>query len=206
MARRPSPDTNPESSRSTLPRRRKGITVARGSFVSHAILHLVAFGYAPGVNAKDDTHNDTLIPLKVTNNCADTIWPGVLTQGGVGPGTSGFELLPHKTRNLLVGPAWEGRVWGRTNCTFNENGTGPGSEGGWNGGGAACLTGDCFGRLDCKVAVSPSGTYYLERLGVEADLLLTQPTPFRAQHQRPSPSSTSWAEPPARRPSTTCLS
>ncbi|KAL7806313.1 Osmotin, thaumatin-like protein [Trichoderma gracile] len=39
------------------------------------------------------------IPLVVTNKCDSTIWPGVATQSGTGPGI--------------------GRVWGRTNCTVN---------------------------------------------------------------------------------------
>ncbi|OIW30866.1 Osmotin, thaumatin-like protein [Coniochaeta ligniaria NRRL 30616] len=94
--------------------------------------------------------NETYVPLRVTNNCPDTVWPGIGTQHGLGPGLGGFELVPGETMAFLVGPTWQGRVWGRTNCTFNADGTGPSNLNGWNGGGQACLTGDCFGVLDCE--------------------------------------------------------
>ena len=93
------------------------------------------------------------VPLVVTNQCTETIYPGVATQAGTSPGTNGFGLAPGATRNLTVGHDWQGRVWGRTNCSFNSAGTGPSNTGGNNGGGAACSTGDCFGVVDCKVAV-----------------------------------------------------
>jgi len=98
--------------------------------------------------------NPTPIPLVVTNNCAEMIWPGIGTQNGIGPGTGGFELGPGQSRNMWVSPDWQGRVWGRTNCSFNEDGTGPSNLNGVNGNGAACLTGDCFARLDCEFTVS----------------------------------------------------
>ena len=99
------------------------------------------------------------VPLVVTNQCKETIYPGLATQAGTSPGTNGFGLEPGKTRNLTVGHDWQGRVWGRTNCSFNPAGTGPSNTGGNNGGGAACSTGDCFGVVDCKVAVRIIRTY-----------------------------------------------
>ncbi|KAL2395263.1 hypothetical protein ABEF93_002884 [Exophiala dermatitidis] len=42
---------------------------------------------------------DVVLPLRVTNNCPETIWPAILTQSGVGPAVSGFMLGPG------VGPA-----------------------------------------------------------------------------------------------------
>jgi len=77
------------------------------------------------------------IPLKITNSCPGTIWPGITTQHGIGPGTGGFELASGDSRDLWVGPTWQGRAWGRTNCTVN-------------GESAGCATGDCFGKLDCE--------------------------------------------------------
>ncbi|OLN96444.1 Thaumatin-like protein 1 [Colletotrichum chlorophyti] len=77
------------------------------------------------------------IPLKITNSCPETIWPGITTQHGIGPGTGGFELDAGDSRDLWVGPTWQGRAWGRTNCTVN-------------GESAGCTTGDCFGKLDCE--------------------------------------------------------
>lgn len=83
---------------------------------------------------------DGRIPLKVTNRCPDKVWPAILTQHGVGPSTAGFSLDPEESRDLWVGPTWQGRVWGRTNCTGR-------------GDSASCSTGDCFGKLQCEVAV-----------------------------------------------------
>lgn len=81
------------------------------------------------------------IPLIVTNKCESTIWPGIATQSGTGPGTGGFALEPGTNKTLWVSPEWQGRVWGRTNCTVNEDS-------------CACKTGDCFSKLDCEFSVS----------------------------------------------------
>ena len=62
-------------------------------------------------------------PLAVTNNCAETIYPAILTQSGTGPSTSGFQLNPGASQKLTVSADWQGRVWGRTNCSFNAQGT-----------------------------------------------------------------------------------
>jgi hypothetical protein len=93
-------------------------------------------------------------PLIIVNNCPNTIWPGIGTQHGVGPGTGGFALAPQAWWGGWNSWDWQGRVWGRTNCSFNANGTGPGNLNGVNGNGAACLTGDCMGVLDCQFTVS----------------------------------------------------
>lgn len=90
-----------------------------------------------------------ITPLLVTNNCPNNIWPGISTQSGNGPGTTGFRLSPGETKNQTVSEDWQGRVWGRTNCTFNSDGTGPAS-----GSGKACYSGDCNGILNCQVGVS----------------------------------------------------
>ncbi|KAL9104932.1 MAG: hypothetical protein Q9163_000177 [Psora crenata] len=89
-------------------------------------------------------------PLVIENQCAETIYPGIATQAGRAPSTGGFRLDPGDTRNLTVGADWQGRVWGRTNCSFNDEGTGPSNAGGNDGGGRACTTGDCNGIVDCK--------------------------------------------------------
>ena len=93
------------------------------------------------------------IPLKITNQCKEDIYPGIGTQAGTPPSTQGFLLKSGSTRDLTVGTNWQGRVWGRTNCSFNAAGTGPSNVGGLNGGGEACLTGDCNGVVDCVVTV-----------------------------------------------------
>lgn len=81
------------------------------------------------------------VPLVVTNRCESTIWPGIATQAGAGPGTGGFELEPGESKRMWVSSDWQGRVWGRTNCTVN-------------GESCACQTGDCFARLDYEFSVS----------------------------------------------------
>lgn len=100
------------------------------------------------VNRRDDNR-----PLKVSNTCPDVIYPGIATQAGTGPSQSGFKLNSGDSQTLTVSADWQGRVWGRTNCSFNPAGTGPGNNGGNNGGGSACFTGDCGGVLNCMVTV-----------------------------------------------------
>ncbi|KAF1833071.1 thaumatin family protein [Decorospora gaudefroyi] len=87
-----------------------------------------------------------ITPLLVTNNCPDTIWPGISTQSGTGPAQTGFELQTGETLNQTVSEDWQGRVWGRTNCSFNSDGSAAES-----GSGRACLSGDCNGALNCQV-------------------------------------------------------
>ncbi|KIW04826.1 uncharacterized protein PV09_04010 [Verruconis gallopava] len=86
-------------------------------------------------------------PLHITNLCSEDIYPGINTQSGKGPADTGFKLSPGETRELVVSENWQGRVWGRTNCSFNADGTRPS-----NGSpGKACGSGDCNGMLACKV-------------------------------------------------------
>ena len=89
-------------------------------------------------------------PLNVLNQCAEPIWAAFATQAGTGPGSGGFKLDVGQSRNQQVSPDWQGRVWGRTNCSFNAAGTGAAGSNGWG----ACTTGDCGGLLSCKAGVS----------------------------------------------------
>ncbi|KAF2843699.1 Osmotin, thaumatin-like protein [Patellaria atrata CBS 101060] len=84
-------------------------------------------------------------PLIVTNMCTDTIWPGITTQNGNGPGSTGFELKPGENNTQYVSENWQGRIWGRTNCSFSNSGSRN------RGGNTACDTGDCGGALECEV-------------------------------------------------------
>ena len=79
--------------------------------------------------------SDRTIPLLVANWCPDTIWPAVLSQAGNGPQNTGFQLKSGANQSLYVSSNWQGRVWGRTNCTNFS----PGQR--------ACTTGDCGGVL-----------------------------------------------------------
>lgn len=85
-------------------------------------------------------------PLNIINQCEETIYPGIGTQAGTGPATQGFQLSAGQRRELTVSADWQGRVWGRTNCSFNAAGTAPASS----GTGVACDTGDCGGTVDCR--------------------------------------------------------
>jgi len=94
------------------------------------------------------------VPLIISNNCDDTIWPGIGTQAGTGPGNGGFELASGESKNLTISADWQGRIWGRTNCSFNIAGNGASNLNGNDGSGAACGTGDCGGVLSCLLTVS----------------------------------------------------
>ena len=100
------------------------------------------------------TKREETKPIIVTNRCSQTIWPGVGTQKGTGGGTGGFELASGKTRELQVSADWQGRIWGRTNCSFNVDGSGASNLNGKDGSGAACKTGDCAGVLSCVLTVT----------------------------------------------------
>lgn len=117
-------------------------------------------------------------PLVITNSCSETIYPGIVTQSGTGPQSAGFELSPGSNKTQSVSENWQGRVWGRTNCTFNSQGTS-------KGGGKACGTGDCNGAVECKVTVRFILHAYLGRALISL---------FRAKYQSHWPSSLSMLE------------
>lgn len=121
---------------------------------SRDILHKSPSQIFPRIVSPRTTSN---VPLKITNNCPETIWPALASQTGTGPGTGGFEQKPGTSQSLVVSGDWQGRIWGRTNCSFNADGSGASNLNGNNGGGQACQTGDCNGVLSCVVtACSPS--------------------------------------------------
>lgn len=103
------------------------------------------------------------VPLLITNNCADTIWPGIYTTSGTGPGTGGFELAAGANKSFEVGSDWYGRIWGRTNCTSPSDGV------------LTCTTGSC-GQMDCTQA---SVSRNISRPSASS----TTNTTFRATHQ-----------------------
>uniref|UniRef100_A0A0E0QUE0 Thaumatin-like protein n=1 Tax=Oryza rufipogon TaxID=4529 RepID=A0A0E0QUE0_ORYRU len=77
----------------------------------------------------------------LTNSCAYTVWPGLLSSAGSPPlATTGFALAPGESLAVDAPAAWSGRVWGRTLC-----GADPGGSGRF-----ACATGDCgSGAVEC---------------------------------------------------------
>ena len=130
--------------------------LARSLFLSKLILN----GMFACAESSDDVWSDATerrqlgLPIMVTNYCAATIYPAFLTQAGTGPSVGGFELGSGSSQSVTVSDDWQGRVWGRTNCSFDGSGTAASSDGGLNGGGQACVTGDCNGEVSCTVAVS----------------------------------------------------
>lgn len=108
---------------------------------SYAVHHMKR-----AITARD---NGQGVPFVVSNMCNETIYPGIVTQGGTGPSSTGFELTSGTNKSQTVSSNWQGRVWGRTNCTFN-------SQGYAQGGGVACGTGDCGGAVECQATVSGS--------------------------------------------------
>ncbi|KAE9979432.1 hypothetical protein EG328_000844 [Venturia inaequalis] len=113
---------------------------------SNALHHMKRIP-APNLQRRQGQDPMADTPLIIVNQCPEDIWPAIDTQHGSGPSTNGFKLGPGEQNNLTVSENWQGRVWGRTNCSFNDAGTGPAS----GGVGRACGSGDCNGALNCKV-------------------------------------------------------
>jgi hypothetical protein len=84
------------------------------------------------------TGNGSGIQLIVVNNCAESIWPGLLgTAGHLTPQSGGFHLAPGDEAAFDVPLGWSGRVWPRRGCSFDDRERG------------LCATGDCGGVLRC---------------------------------------------------------
>lgn len=144
---------------------RRFLLIALAAPTTNALHHMMRREPSNDLSVRAETR-----PLSITNLCQDTIYPGIVTQTGIAPSSGGFQLFPGASRNFTVSGDWQGRVWGRTNCSFNSAGTGP-SSGGY---GKACSTGDCGGIIDCKATVS-SGS----RLCTSSRALLSQ---YRARY------------------------
>ena len=126
------------------------------SFFSLAVLFISQLGLSHGEHHMKRAPmafvapRDSSLPLTVENQCKEVIYPGIVTQAGTGPSVGGFRLEAGESRDLTVSADWQGRVWGRTNCSFNSAGTGASNYGGLNGGGRACGSGDCGGVVNCR--------------------------------------------------------
>ncbi|XBI15437.1 hypothetical protein VPH35_057855 [Triticum aestivum] len=79
--------------------------------------------------------------FSVINRCSYTVWPAAVPVGG------GVKLDPGETWEMDV-PAGTmgGRIWARTDCSFQGEGNG------------SCQTGDCGGLLACKGNGQPPNT------------------------------------------------
>ncbi|KAK9098361.1 hypothetical protein Syun_025406 [Stephania yunnanensis] len=74
----------------------------------------------------------------IINDCKETVWPGIIPGESFGGG--GFALKPGQSIVLNAPVGWSGRIWGRTGCSFDENGSG------------SCQTGSCGNTLKCGAA------------------------------------------------------
>jgi hypothetical protein len=85
--------------------------------------------------------------ITVTNSCPTDLWPAVLTTNHTGPYVNGFYLPAKMSLQLWVSHDWTGRIWARTNCSFNEStNTGP------------CFTGSCGNVMNCTLSGEPPTT------------------------------------------------
>ncbi|KAF2124868.1 Osmotin, thaumatin-like protein [Dothidotthia symphoricarpi CBS 119687] len=139
---RPSRGTNPPVSQFSIPRLCSVLFLLSGFPLADGLHHMATKAPRKSLNRR----KAPITPLLITNRCPDDIWPGIGTQSGDGPSENGFKLQPGESKNQTVSEDWQGRVWGRTNCSFNDDGTGPAQ-----GRGKACMSGDCNGVLNCAV-------------------------------------------------------
>ncbi|MBA0562254.1 hypothetical protein Golob_007314 [Gossypium lobatum] len=91
---------------------------------------------ASGVTKPANAKNFTLV-----NQCKETIWPAIITDGGNFHG-EGFTLESGQTAFYNAPNGWSGRLWGRTGCSFDKNGNG------------TCQTGSCGTSINCTSAGS----------------------------------------------------
>lgn len=78
--------------------------------------------------------------FNVTNRCNYTVWAAAVPGGGI-------RLNSGESWNLNMTNGTSGaRIWGRTNCTFDNMGLGK------------CQTGDCNGTLECQTYGTPPNT------------------------------------------------
>ncbi|KAK1438336.1 hypothetical protein QVD17_04144 [Tagetes erecta] len=95
-------------------------------------------------------HTTIASVFSILNNCSYTVWVGAVPGGGQ-------RLNSYQTWSLYVPSGTSGgRIWPRTNCTFDGSGQG------------RCETGDCNGSLRCQSYGNPPNTlaeYTLNQFG-----------------------------------------
>lgn len=95
--------------------------------------------YTQGANRSEGARMFTII-----NDCKETIWPAV-TPGDQFEG-GGFVLKPGQSMVFTAPVGWSGRIWGRTGCSFNQEGNG------------TCQTASCGSTLKCGASGKPPAT------------------------------------------------
>lgn len=94
-------------------------------------------GQNSSTNSTTNTKTFTLV-----NNCKEPIWPAIITRGYNNHG-AGFTLKEGQTALYNAPAGWSGRIWARTGCNFDKNGTG------------TCQTGSCGTSLNCTRPSDP---------------------------------------------------
>ncbi|KAL6844239.1 hypothetical protein ACP4OV_025912 [Aristida adscensionis] len=84
---------------------------------------------------------DSARVFTIVNECKTTIWPGASPGDSFGGG--GFALRPGQSMVFNAPVGWSGRIWGRTDCTFDAGGNG------------SCSTGACGTALKCGASGAP---------------------------------------------------
>ncbi|GAA5902000.1 hypothetical protein JCM6882_000165 [Rhodosporidiobolus microsporus] len=76
----------------------------------------------------------------ITNSCSETLWTAITNFGEhqTYTGARGFEQASGNTTEVTIPSPWNGRIWPRRKCEFDDDGEG------------SCVTGDCDGLLECK--------------------------------------------------------
>ncbi|ERN17587.1 pathogenesis-related protein 5 [Amborella trichopoda] len=75
--------------------------------------------------------------FNIVNKCGYGVWPATLSGAGTITPAGGFYLASGASTSLSAPTGWSGRIWGRTDCSFDASGAGK------------CDTGDC-GSLQCN--------------------------------------------------------
>ncbi|KAH9751863.1 Pathogenesis-related thaumatin superfamily protein [Citrus sinensis] len=93
--------------------------------------------------------------ITLVNVCQETIWPGIITQGGNYHG-DGFTLKPGQSASYNPPDGWSGRIWARTGCNFNNSTS-------------SCKTGSCGSSINCTSPGSLPVTIAEFTLGANVD-------------------------------------
>ncbi|KAF2936674.1 hypothetical protein DAI22_04g319600 [Oryza sativa Japonica Group] len=80
-------------------------------------------------------HCESARVFTIINQCKTMVWPAVTPGESFGGG--GFALKPGQSMVFTAPVGWSGRIWGRTECDFDQAGNG------------SCATGSCGSELKC---------------------------------------------------------
>jgi hypothetical protein len=80
--------------------------------------------------------------ITFVNATSQTVWPAAQADPKHPLAATGWILPPGTSLSILMPDHWNGRLWGRTGCTFDNTGSGSTGTG-------RCVTGDCSGHFQC---------------------------------------------------------